>query len=112
MSIQTIIYIVEAVAYIVLGFVATYFSANATLRGKVVGFIDAAEALYTDAKSGGQKFQYVIGQLYALLPAFLRPFLPQALLAAFVQGIFNQVDAYAKKQLDKAVNKVDGYFGS
>lgn len=109
MSTQTIIYIIEAAAYIIIGFVATYFSANATLRGKVVGFIDAAEALYTDTKSGGQKFQYVIGQLYALLPAFLRPFIPQALLAAFVQGIFNQVDAYAKKQLDKTVGD---YFGS
>lgn len=101
MSISDIINIELAALTVIVGFVSLYFKANAKLYSKVAGFITAAENEYKDANSGGQKFQWVVGQLYTLIPAAVRPFIPESILAALVQNIFNQVAAYAAKQLDK-----------
>lgn len=106
MNTSEIINIVLVVLTIVVGFVSLYFKANTKLYAKVTGFITAAEGLYQDANSGGQKFEWVIGQLYALIPAPVRPFIPKSILAAIVQNIFNQVAAYATKQLDRATVKI------
>ena len=106
MNTSEIVNIALAALTIVIGFVSLYFKANTKLYAKVTGFITAAEGLYTDANSGGQKFQWVIGQLYALIPAPVRPFIPQSILATLVQKFFNQMAAYATKQLDKAAAKV------
>ncbi len=106
MNTSEIINIALAALSIIIGFVSLYFKANTKLYAKVTGLITAAEGLYQDANSGGQKFEWVIGQLYALIPAPVRPFIPKSILAALVQNIFNQVAAYATKQLDKATAKV------
>lgn len=105
MNISEIVNIVLVVLSIIIGFAATYFKGNAKINGRVAAYIAEAEATYTDAKSGGVKMQYVVGKLYALLPAAIRPFIPQAILVALAQNIFDKIAEYAAAQLNKAVDK-------
>lgn len=106
MTISIIINIVLAVLALTVGFAATYYKGNSKLIKAVTGYIAQAEATYTSAKSGGAKMQYVVGKLYALLPAIIRPFMPESVIQTICQAIFDKVDAYAKLQLDKVVDKV------
>lgn len=87
------------------GFLATYYKGSGRLSGAVAGFIAQAEQTYKDAGSGGLKMQYVCGKLYAMLPAAVRPFIPQAVIQTVAQAVFNEIDAYAKAQLDRVLNK-------
>lgn len=105
MSVSDIINIVLIVLTVVSGFLSLYFKGNSTLYAKAADYIALAESTYTDAKSGGLKMQYVVSRLYALIPAAVRPFIPQALVQTIAQTVFDQVAAYAAKQLDKAVSK-------
>lgn len=106
MTVSDIINIVLAVLTVIVGFLATYFKGNSKLYSRVASYIALAEATYTDASSGGLKMQYVIGRLYALIPAVIRPFIPESVIQTIVQTVFDQVAAYATKQLDKAATKV------
>ncbi len=99
--------IVFAIVSVAIGFIATYFKTHAKLSEKVTSFISEAEKTYTDVKTGGQKMQFVIGKLYDLIPAAVRPFLPQSLIETLVQGIFDKVDDYAQQQLDKSTAKIE-----
>lgn len=113
MNVSEIVNIVLVALTLVVGFAATYFKANGKLNGKVAAYISEAEATYTDAKSGGVKMQYVVGKLYALLPAAIRPFIPQTILMTLAQTVFNKIADYATQQLDKAMDKVvPAYTGS
>jgi hypothetical protein len=106
MNISEIINIVFIILTIIAGFLATYFKTNVKLNSTVTKFISDAENMYKDTISGGQKFSIVVGKLYNMIPAFIRPFIPQSILAALVQNIFNQVDAYAQQQLNKVIDKI------
>ena len=106
MSVSEIINIALAALALVVGFLVTYYKGNNKLVKAVAGYIAEAETTYTSAKSGGVKMQYVVGKLYALLPAVVRPFIPESVVQTIAQAIFDQVSAYAKLQLDKAVDKV------
>lgn len=98
--------IIFAILLIVLGFFSVYYKGSAKLQAFAAKYIKEAEETYKDTISGGQKFQIVMGKLYALIPAAFRPFIPESFLSAIVQNIFDQIDAYAKSQLDKAVGKL------
>ena len=106
MSVSDIINIVLAALTIVVGFLSLYFKGNTKLYSRVASYIALAEATYTDANSGGLKMQFVVGKLYALIPAVIRPFIPQSVIQTIVQTVFDQIAAYATKQLDKAVDKI------
>ena len=74
------------------------------LRGLAAEYIDRAEALYRGAKRGGEKFEWVVGQLHALLPEAIRPFLSRDTIGDLVQGVFDSVESYAIRQLERAAD--------
>lgn len=102
--------IFRAVLYImalILGGLALWYKGNSKLNGKVAALITAAEAEYRDSvKAGGQKFEWVVDQLYRMIPAAIRPFVSRNLVDTVVQSTFNAVEGYAKLQLDKLADKV------
>lgn len=106
MEITVILGVIQVVLYIFLGGLALWFKTNGKLNKMVDSLIDKAESEFTGFKQGNEKFQAVVGWLYDLIPAALKPFFPQKFIEALVQNAFDRVTSYAKKQLDKAVDNV------
>ena len=72
-----------------------------------VSYLNAkAEQEFTGFKQGNERFQAVVKWIYDLIPNYLRPFFPQKFIEALIQNAFEQSAAYAKKQLDKLVDKI------
>lgn len=106
MSTSDIINIVLAVLTVIVGGVGLYFKSNARLNSTVSGLIAAAESETSGLVNGGQQFQWVVGQLYRLIPTPIRPFIPEAVIATLVQNAFNQIKMYAKAKADQATAKL------
>lgn len=105
MEATVIISALEILLYIVLGGLAIWFKTNAKLNKAVNGLIDKAEEEFTGFKQGNEKFQAVCKWLYDLIPTPLKPFFPKKFVETLIQNAFEQSASYAKKQLDKLVDK-------
>lgn len=102
MEMQGMVRIVIYVCTLVFGGLALWYQGNAKISGRVAALIRRAEELYSDlTKSGGVKFEWVVGQLYNLLPLAVRPFVPRKLIEQIVQTTFDAIEGYAKTQLDR-----------
>ena len=106
MEMTVILGIVQVILYILLGGLALWFKTNGKLNKMVGVLIDKAEEEFTGFKQGNERFQAVVGWLYDLIPAILKPFFPQKFIEALVQNAFDQITSFAKKQLNKAVDEV------
>ena len=97
--------IVRCVIYLcalIFGGLALWYQGNAKVSGRVAALIQRAEGLYSDlTNAGGVKFEWVVGQLYSLLPLAVRPFVPRKLVEQVVQTTFDAIEGYARMQLDK-----------
>lgn len=106
--------IIMAVLAVLFGGLSVYLKTNnkvietkRVLQEKVNGYINDAEAAYADTtKAGGQKREWVIDQLYNLVPSALKPFFSRELLETIVQNAFDAIQCFAAQQLDKAIDKV------
>lgn len=97
------------IAMILLGGLALLFQGSATLRGKATALIAQAEETFQDStQSGGVKFEWVVTQLYALLPAPLHMIVTRAMVERLVQATFDSIEAYAKLQLKRLTDGKDG----
>lgn len=105
MEMNVVINVIEIVLYIVLGGVAIWFKTNAKINKAVNGLIDKAEEEFTGFKQGNEKFQAVTNWIYEIIPSPLKPFFPKKFIEALIQNAFEQSASYAKKQLDKVVDK-------
>lgn len=80
----------------------------ADITAKAVIFIKEAEERYKDVTNAGdQKFEEVVTKLYDLVPSALRNIITRDMIAQIVQSTFDEIEAYAKTQLDKAVDKIE-----
>lgn len=102
-----ILEIAKWIVIAILGGLALYAKTNqklAELAAKAVIFIKEAELAYKDStKSGGAKFEFVVNKLYTFVPAVLKPIITKDILEDITQRTFDQVEAYAKEQLDKRI---------
>ena len=102
MDYSVIIRCVIYVCTLIFGGLALWYQGNAKISGRVAALIRQAEEMYRDwTKSGGTKFEWVVTQLYALLPIAVRPFVPRSLIEQIVQTTFDAIEGYAKMQLDR-----------
>ena len=102
MEIQEFMRIVIYACTLLFGGLALWYQGNAKISGWVAALIEQAEELYGDlTKAGGFKFNWVVGQLYDLLPLAVRPFVPRSLIEQIVQTTFDAIEGYAKMQLDR-----------
>lgn len=92
------------VLMVLFGSLSLYFKTKNNLLHKASELITNAEELYRDTtKAGGKKFEWVVEQLHALIPAPLRMVFSKELLGSIVQGAFDLIQRYAKMQLDKVI---------
>lgn len=106
MNAAVIVHIILYILTVVLGGLAIWYKSNAKLNQMVSALIAESENRYRDfTKAGGMKFEWVVTQLYAMIPAPVRPFVSEAMIRTLVQLTFDAVSSYAKSQLDQLVNK-------
>jgi hypothetical protein len=95
---------------VIFGALSAYLRTNEKIMNSSIKYITEAEEMYKDvSKSGGQKFTWVVDTLYNMVPRPLRVVITKKCVEKMVQGTFNGIEAYAKTQIDKAV---DSYFES
>lgn len=101
-----IMQLVVPVLTILLGALSAYLKTNEKLRNSSIKYITEAEEMYKDvSKAGGQKFSWVVGTLYNIVPVPLRVVITKKCIEKIVQSTFDGIEAYAKTQLDKAIDK-------
>lgn len=99
--------ILVTVLFAIAGFFIEYFKTKQAVTAKAAEMINQAETVYKDvAKAGGKKMRYVCVQLHNLVPGPLKPFITEELIESMVQAVFDKIEDYAKKQLDKVVDKI------
>ena len=98
MSTSEIIALIFVAVSVVLSLLATFYRGKSKIFSTIAGWILSAESTY-GAGTGTVKMSYVVGKLYDLLPAIIRPFLPETLLQTFVQTVFDKIQAYAQLQV-------------
>lgn len=107
MSMETVFEVIKWAAILLLGGLSLYFKSKAALTEKVSGLIVQAEDTYKSAtKSGGQKMNWVVDHLYIYVPIWLRPLITRSVIERIVQFVFDNIEAYAKMQLDKLVDAI------
>lgn len=105
-NLDTVIQLIVPVLTILLGALSAYLRTNEKLRSSSIKYITEAEEKFKDAtKAGGQKFTWVVDTLYNLVPAPLRIIVTKKCIEKIVQSSFDSIEAYAKTQLDKAIDK-------
>lgn len=117
---ENIINILQIVATIIFGGLAIYFKTSTKAKTKAaevekalrdlianaVIYIKEAEEVYKSAThAGGEKFDYVCEKLYMLLPEPMRYVITQDMIENIVQNTFDQIESYAKLQLDALIDK-------
>jgi len=93
-------HIIYTLILIVLGFLISYYKTNAKFRSFIATLINDAQSL---DKTGTEKKEWVVGQIYTILPAWLKPILTKTVLSMIVQGVFDSMKQYATKLTDKAI---------
>lgn len=102
MNNNEILNIFYIIAMVFLGFTTIWYKGNANLKTAVSDLISEAEYLYKDSsKAGGEKFNWVVDQLYNLLPLPLKAIISKQMIGQIVQSSFNAMSLYAKSQLDR-----------
>ena len=78
--------IVVTVLMVVFGFVASYIRTKSNLISKAGDFINKAEEDYKSvSKAGAEKFSWVVYTLHSIIPAPMRIFITEDMIAQIVQ---------------------------
>lgn len=104
MNLSDYVNIAFALISIILFFISLYSGGKNKVVSSIAGLIYEAEQTY-GAGTGPTKLSYVVGKLYALIPAAVRPFLPESLLQTAVQAVFDKVQAFGLLQIKQLAGK-------
>lgn len=104
--------VVKTLGLVLLGGLSLYLQYNKKLQEKIKEVvknaalvIKKAEEVYKDStKAGGAKFEYAVNQLHSMIPVPFNRVISKALIADIVQSTFEEMESYAKEQLDKATD--------
>lgn len=96
--ILTIVSSIITVASIVIGY---YQYIKKKIEQEALTAINKAED--TD-KVGQEKMKEAVQTVYSLIPVVARPFISEKLVEMIIQNVFDKVEEYAHKQLEKDKN--------
>jgi hypothetical protein len=103
MNWEQVLNILGIVLVCVLGYMVSYFKTNATFKEKIAALINYAESQYLEGK---EKKDYVVDEIYKVVPVWLKPIVNKTMLGLIVQSVFDSIEEYANKQLDKIVDVI------
>lgn len=98
MNWELILTILSSVLTLVVIIIGYYQHIKKRLEQEALNAINKAEE--TD-KIGAEKMQDAIKMVYDMIPAIARPFISEKMIEVVIQGVFDKVEEYAKKQIEK-----------
>ena len=102
MNWELILTIVSSILTIIATILGYYQHIKKRLEQQALDAINKAEE--TD-KIGTEKMQDAIKMVYDMIPAVARPFISEKMVEMVIQGVFDKVEDYARKQLEKEKTK-------
>lgn len=96
---EIILYVVNVVM-ILLACLIYYKSAKDNIKSLCVELIEKAEI---EGMVGSEKMELVVDTLYKHVPTVLKPFINKNVIQVIAQTVFDNIEAYAKKQVDKVM---------
>lgn len=101
---EVVLTILASICTVVALFISYYFYIKRKIEAEVPGAINGAE---DTGMSGAEKFEEAVDTIYALIPIPVRPFITRGLVETLVQEVFDKMEEYARKQLDKDSEPVE-----
>lgn len=98
MNWELILTIMSSVLTVVATILGYYQHIKKRLEQEALNAINKAEE--TD-KIGAEKMQDAIKMVYDMIPAVARPFISEKIVEMVIQGVFDKVEEYARKQVAK-----------
>ena len=98
MNWELILTIMSSVLTVVATILGYYQHIKKRLEQEALNAINKAEE--TD-KIGAEKMQDAIKRVYDIIPAVARPFISEKMVELIIQGVFDKVEDYARKQIEK-----------
>lgn len=89
---------------LLLSFISHYIYIRGKLHKAAAEAINDAEL---DDKTGKEKLELAVDEVYSLIPTSLRFFIYRRTVRKIVQAAFDAIEAYAKKQVEKKSKKKD-----
>lgn len=102
LGVEAIISLVLAGLALIVTFIGHYFYVRGKLHKAAAGAITNAEQ---DDKTGEEKLELAVDQVYGLVPASLKVFIHRSSVRKIVQAAFDKIEDYAKKQVEKKSKK-------
>lgn len=102
LGMEAIISFVLAALTLIVTFVGHYFYVRGKLHKAAAGAITNAEQ---DDKTGAEKLELAVEQVYSLVPTSLKMFIHRSTVRKIVQAAFDKIEDYAKKQVEKKAKK-------
>ena len=102
LGVEAIISLVLAGLSLIVTFIGHYFYVRGKLHKAAAGAITNAEQ---DDKTGAEKLELAVDQVYVLVPASLKVFIHRSSVRKIVQAAFDKIEDYAKKQVEKKSKK-------
>lgn len=99
-TLLTVLSVICTLAAIIIGY---YLNIRKKLEEQALDAINDAED--TD-KKGAEKMAQAVDTVWSALPVVVKPFINKMLVETIIQAVFNKVEAYAKKQVEKEKTKV------
>ncbi len=104
LSAEAIVSLALTALSLLITFIGHYFYVRGKLHKAATGAIANAEQ---DDKTGEEKLEIAVEQVYELIPTMLKPFLHKRTVRKIVQAAFDHIEVYAKKQVEKKSKKKD-----
>ncbi len=106
---EAIISLALAGLTLLMTFIGHYFYVRGKLHKAAAGAITNAEQ---DEKTGVEKLDLAVEQVYSLVPTSLKVFIHRRTVRKIVQAAFDKIEEYAKKQVENKSGKKDKNNGS
>ncbi len=97
-----VITVILAILAILGYFLSYYFYVKEKIYKATENAVNTAEQ---DDKTATEKMELAVGQIYALVPVPLKPFLTKKVIEKIVQKAFDEIEEYAQKQVEKEKKK-------
>lgn len=95
------------VLMVIFGFLCMYIKTKKDILDKAAGKISEAETVYESyTKAGNEKFEWVVDAIFSCVPPVMKPFITRTFIGETVQKVFDQIESYSVKQLDKFAQKI------
>ena len=102
LSTEVIISLALTALSLIITFISHYFYVRGKLHKAASGAIADAEQ---DGKTGEEKLEIAVDQVYGLIPTMLKPLLHRSTVRKIVQAAFDHIEIYAQKQVEKKSKK-------